>query len=121
MATDLWNHEAPIIEIAPDIDIPAWIAQDISPSDVAAITQGGCASGAYMPAVAHHKASATMGEHGDDVLNYIEGVLGELPPVPAGTSWSGTAVFYLSYAVELWASGVEQELQDALADLEGGE
>ena len=94
------------------IEVPRWIDQDISPSTVAAIYQGGCNSGAYMPAVTYYTASNTMNEHGDDVLDYIEENLGELPEVPKASSWSGIACFYLSYAVELWASETEAALQE---------
>jgi hypothetical protein len=83
---------------------PDWITQELDLADMQAIQQGGCASGAYMPAVTYHQALQTMEEHGDDVLQYIEDTLGELPQPDKGESWSGLAVFYLSYAVELWAS-----------------
>ncbi len=109
---DMWNTETPIREIEGlDIEIPAWIERDISPNDVAAIVQGGCASGAYMPAVTYHQALETMKEHGDEVLQFIEDQLGELPAPAKGKSWSGMACFYLSCAVELWASNVESELE----------
>jgi hypothetical protein len=102
---NLWNEETPIADLDINITIPAWIEQDISPYDIAAICQGGCASGAYMPAVTYFEAKATMAKHGDEVLQYIEDALGELPQPPADSSWSGIAVFYLSVAVELWAGG----------------
>jgi hypothetical protein len=111
---DLWNTETPIIDCAPDVGVPDWIESDISPNDVAAIIQGGCASGAYMAAVTYHKALATMAEHGDDVLQYVEDALGELPKPPDSASWSGMACHYLSCAVELWASSVEAEVEAAL-------
>ena len=106
---DLWNCERPVTEF--DIDVPAWIEQDITPYRVAAIVQGGCASGAYMPAVTYHKAAHTMAEHGDDVLDYIQNTLGELPAIPNDESWSGIACFFLSYAVELWAASAHDELE----------
>jgi len=109
---DLWNTDTPINQIeGHSIEVPDWIEPDISPNDVAAICQGGCASGAYMPAVTYHKALDTMARHGDDVLQYIEENLGELPAPKKGESWAGMACFYLSYAVELWASSVESELE----------
>lgn len=109
---DLWNTETPISEIPGlDIHVPAWINYGISPSDVAAIIQGGCASGAYMPAVTYYEAAKTMAEYGDRVLEFIEDNLGELPQPQRGESWSGMACFYLSCAVELWASSVESELE----------
>ena len=99
-----------------DIEVPEWIEQDVTPYDVAAIVEGGCASGAYMPAVTYHKAAATMAEHGDDVLQFIEDHSGELPAVPPGESWTGIAVFYLSCAVKAWAHGVRDELETAIED-----
>lgn len=83
-------------------DIPAWI-EELSFSDIQAINQGGCASGAYMPAVTYAQAAATMAEHGDDVLDFITDNLGELPQLNQAQSWGGIAVFFLSHAVELWA------------------
>lgn len=111
---NLWNTEKPISECAPDVGVPDWIEGDISPYDVAAIIQGGCASGAYMPAVTYHKALAAMATHGDDVLQYIEDALGELPKPPDSASWSGMACHYLSCAVKLWAYSVEAEVEAAL-------
>ena len=109
---DLWNNDDPVTELG--IDVPRWIDQDITPSDVAAINQGGCASGAYMPAVTYHQAVATMSDHGDDVLEFIEDCYGEIPQPKTGESWSGLAVYYLSIGVELWASSVEDEIDSAL-------
>ena len=106
---DLWNTDRPVTDF--EIDVPAWTDQDIDCSTVAAIVQGGCASGAYMPAVTYHTAAQTMAEHGDDVLDYISNTLGELPKIPDDESWSGIAVFFLSYAVELWAASVHDELE----------
>jgi hypothetical protein len=108
---DLWNDDEPIADRFEDIEVPEWIDFDISPRDVAAILQGGCASGAYMPAVTYHRAVATMAEHGDDVLQFIEDCCGELPQPAMGESWSGLACFYLSYAVELWAMAAGDTLE----------
>ena len=95
-----------------DIDVPAWIDQDITVGDIEAITQGGCASGAYMPAVTYHTAKETMNEYGDDILQYIQDNLGELPRPKDDESWAGMACFYVSYAVELWAAGLESEIEE---------
>ena len=108
---DIWNDDRQINEIE-GFDVPAWIEQDITCYDIAAIVQGGCASGAYMPAVTYNRATETMAAHGDDVLKYIEDSFGELPAPRDGESWGGLAVHYLSCAVEIWASGVESELQN---------
>jgi len=85
---------------------PEWITQPLTPYDIAAIEQGGCASGAYMPAVTYYEANKTMSKHGDEVLDYIERELGEVPPNPdfVDRSWSGLACYYLSMAVELFVA-----------------
>jgi hypothetical protein len=93
------------------IKVPGWIDQDITVSQARSITEGGCSSGAYMPAVTYYQATETMAAHGDDVLEYIENNYGdETPAAPKGTSWAGMACFYFSLAVELWASGVMSDL-----------
>lgn len=107
---DIWNCETPVAELL-DCEVPGWIEADICASTIASIAQGGCNSGAYMPAVTYYQALRTMGEHGDDVLAYIEEQLDELPTPRAGESWSGLACFYLSYAVELWAGDILAQLE----------
>ena len=108
---DIWNTDTAISKIdGLDIAIPAWIDDDITPADIAAIIQGGCGSGAYMPAVTYYTAAQIMAEHGDDVLDYIESNYGPLPDVN-GQAWSQMACTYLSCAVELWACSVESELE----------
>jgi len=102
---DIDYKDSPAIYLG--VDIPDWIEQDITPNDIDAICQGGCASGAYMPAVTYYDAAQMMAKHGDSVLDYIDEQMGELPPIPEGTSWSGIAVLYLSFAVELWAGGAQ--------------
>ena len=110
---EIWNDDTPITDLDVDIQVFGWIDQDISPHDVAAIVQGGCESGAYMPAVTYHKALATMDEYGDDILDYIENIYGEIPdPIDKSISWSGRAVYYVSLAVELWAGESHGELEN---------
>jgi len=94
---------------------PSWIDEGLEFYDIESIQQGGCASGAYMPAVTYHTATQTMGEHGNDVLQYIEDTYGELPEIPKGESWGGIAVFFLSVAVELWAGqfDIDEVTEDA--------
>lgn len=108
---DIWNSDATVAETLGCV-IPHWIDSDIGVSTVASIMQGGCNSGAYMPAVTYYKAVDIMANHGDDVLDYIHDQLGELPKPKAFESWSGMACHYLSFAVELWASGVYYQLED---------
>lgn len=125
---NLWDYENPINtyehEDHETPDVPAWIEQDISPSDVAAIVQGGCGSGAYMAAVRYHDAVRTMNDHGDDVLQYLEdyGALEcmDLKQAASG-SWAGLAVYFLSAAVEQWASVAEDELDTLLDAIEEDE
>jgi hypothetical protein len=109
--TATWDDDTAISLQTDEVDIPRWIDQDIDSATVDAIVQGGCDSGAYMPAVTYHTALETMSEHGDDVLDYITDAIGELPDV-SGESWAGMACKYLSCAVELWASAVQSQLED---------
>ena len=90
------------------VDVPAWIDQDITVGTVTNIVQDGCESGVYMPAVVYAAALDTMCQHGDNVLQYIDDTLGELPTVPSDIGWSTLACRYLSIAVELWAASVDE-------------
>lgn len=107
----LWESETEVREF---IRVPAWIESDITGQTVAAIVQGGCSSGAYMPAVTYWQANETMAKHGDNVLQYIEDALGELPAAAKDTCWSGLACHYLSGAVDLWAYSIEDELAERI-------
>ena len=111
---EFWDNETDIADL--DINQPRWIAQTLSPHDMVAIYEGGCASGAYMPAVTYHQASSTMNDHGDEVLQFIEDHMGEVPQPPAGESWRGIAVFYLSCAVELWVYSHMDTVEAAIAE-----
>ena len=113
---DLWNNESAIADLDDGPDVPPWIEQDISPSDVAAIVQGGCDSGAYMPAVSYQAARSVMNDHGDDVMNFLEEVNGEIPGAPEPISWDGMACHYLSCAVKLWAMLAHDKLEEILDD-----
>lgn len=113
----IWNCETPVAQLL-DIDAPAWIDAGVSAADVAAIVQGGCASGAYIPAVTYWQALETMTRHGDDVLQYIDDVLGKVPAPKTGESWGGIAVHYISTAVELWAHDIMGQLEDMPPQLE---
>lgn len=104
-----------------EIEVPAWIEHDIDVSTVRAIVQGGCASGAYMPAVTYRDAREVMNTNGDDVLQYIEDSLGEVPAPKQSESWSGIAVHYLSLAVELWAGRMADEIDSKENELEVSE
>jgi hypothetical protein len=111
MYENLWENEDSVTDLG--ISIPEWM-DDVSPYDMTAIYEGGCASGAYMPAVTYHTANAVMAEHGDDVLDYLSAELGSIPAPPDDSSWAGMAVFFLSYAVEVWVSHTIDEVAEAL-------
>ena len=115
---EIWNCETEVSKLL-NISQPDWLAYELTAMDIASICQGGCASGAYMPSVRYHQANETMAAHGDEVLEYITDQLGELPQPANETSWTGLACFYLSYAVELWASNIMWQLENL--ELEGAE
>ncbi len=81
------------------------------------LSNGGVAAGCYMPAVTYTTAMETMSQHGDEVFDYIEQNLGEIPMPPEEDfrrgQWSGLACWYMSFAVELWASYVLSEIEEA--------
>lgn len=92
-------------------EIPRWISQDIDLGQIEAVQQGGCESGAYMPAVTYATALQTMTEHGDEVLQYLEDAGFRLPSLipEEPISWPGLACRLLSYAVELWCVAIDVE------------
>ncbi len=100
------------------IEVPEWIEQDISCYKVTGVNQGGCESGAYMPAVTYHKALDTMNKHGNAVLDYIEETTGECSIDCSNKSWAGVAVAILSFAVELWCSQAEDDITEILEERE---
>lgn len=108
---EIWNCETEVSELL-NITQPDWIAYPLTAMDVASICQGGCESGSYMPAVTYHKAIDTMARHGDDVLEYIEWAFGYIPQPERGEGWGQLACRYLSTAVELWAGGVMEQLEE---------
>ena len=116
---EVWDQDDPMRTLVdadyhPDgYPVPAWIDQEITGTAVFEIRQGGCASGAYMPAVTYYDARQTMAEHGDDVLEFVEEHYGEIPQPKPGESWSGIAVYYLSLAVELWAGQFDLFIESA--------
>lgn len=97
------------------IEVPVWIEQDIDAVTVESIVQGGCDSGAYMPAVRYYDALQTMSKHGDEVTEYVLDHYGELPDLSDKT-WSEMAVTILSFAVELWAADVKHEVEERLEE-----
>lgn len=84
-------------------EIPAWIEQDITVCTVRAICQGGCVSGAYMPAVTYFDAKHTMAEHGEEIFDFITDHLGDSGLDNDCTSFGMKCCAWMSCAVELWA------------------
>jgi hypothetical protein len=113
MLTKLYDADRELSGLG--IDVPDWVDPDITTSTIAAICEGGCDSGAYMPAVTYWDAARTMDEHGDDVLGYLANVGGITVVDASRHSWPGSvAVFFLSQAVDAWASSVAEECEEAL-------
>ena len=101
------------------IDVPVWIAPDIDFYQVESIRQGGCASGAYMPAVTYYDAAETMAEYGEHVTDFLADAWGE--PIefnPSEDGWSNFGARVLSLAVEIWAGAVLDALDGAGVELE---
>lgn len=87
-------------------DQPAFMSGEMgigSICELKSIIQSGCASNAHK-SVYFHAATQHMAEYGDDVLEFLEGELGEIPQPKSGVSWGELASFYLSYAIKLWCS-----------------
>jgi hypothetical protein len=86
---------------------PEWILAMGGVNDICelrAIIEGGCASGAYMPAVTYCTANKVMAQYGDDVLEYLDQTgVDDFYLNTGSDSWSGFAVKVLSTAVEMWA------------------
>jgi len=107
---ELWDDESKVSSHG--VEVPCWVEDDIAVSTLMGIDQGGCASGAYMPAVTYHQALATMNEHGDEVCTYLEEFAGEMPVADPVELWSGLAVYFLANAVEVWAMTALGELRE---------
>jgi hypothetical protein len=114
MNINLWDFdETEIVDLG--IYMPGWIRFDLTVYDMAAILQGGCASGAYMPAVTYCDAKEVMAAWGEDVIQYI----GDRAPKEDSDakSWGALCCHYLSLAVELWCLDHEYEVKQALRSL----
>lgn len=66
-----------------------------------------------MPAVSHAEAVATMAEHGQAVVDYVQDAFGSASNNPAG-SWYDICEWWLTTAVELWASCISHDVVNAL-------
>lgn len=95
--------------------------QSLDLYDIKAIIQGGCESGAYMPAVTYYTALETMNKYSKAVEQELEasgiGEFGDTPVLDSENTWSSLAVYYVSLAVELWCG----QFVDYLEDVDFGE
>jgi len=107
------------------IETPRWIDGPLDLDTVIAVCEGGCASGAYMPAVEYNKALFAMEKYSNEILDYIENDHGltfrDLALNYAGVkdsgSWMGFTCYILSVAVEYYCRDVVNEIQAALASV----
>lgn len=109
------------VEARQHVEVPAFIEQDITCSQIAAIIHGGCESGAYMPAATYGQALETMQEHHHAVWDLLENYDALQAPESdsrAMMGWANLAVYFLSMAVDLWALSVEEQLTDAVLENE---
>ena len=73
-----------------------------------------------MPAVTYWQALETMSEHGDDIIQWLDDeYYNEVWDIPEEYHyWAGLACYFCSLAVELWASSVEEEIEEAISERE---
>ena len=113
----LYTHEDK--DLPEEVEVPRFVldpGDGTAPTvhDLAAILQGGCASGAWMPAVTYWSALQIMSEWEGRVMCSIEDHgLEPSMVIDPHDSWSGWATSLVSCAVELWAA----EVGDRVADL----
>ena len=104
---------------------PAWIneVEKITVYDLQAIAQGGCESGAYMPAVTYHTAKEVMHKHGDDITDSITDIFEDgIKYDIANDTWFGFCSKVYSMAVENWVNEQMRMIEDLNLDgIEYGE
>ena len=90
---------------------------------LASIAQGGCASGAYMPAVTYYTAKqALFSELGEDMANYAINFLAEVDSLDQVAIHLEDGIQYMaaylaSVAVETWAYEIEQDVLNKIDEL----
>jgi hypothetical protein len=98
----MWNDEQEVREAG--VCTPDYVEEGVTFSTVAAIYQGGCASGAYMPAVTYYDARQAMAEYGDDIITDLRDSVDEnFLSIWEDEDFSGYCCRMVSAAVELWA------------------
>jgi hypothetical protein len=101
-----------------DIDVPMWMKNPDTGdfptvADIQAILEGGCDSGAWMPAVTYYDAKRIMAEHGDEICEYLdECVFGNAELKLSDETWGNFCVRMLSAAIERKAALMRYRLED---------
>ena len=103
-------------------DVPSWIESNITCGQLAAIADGGCDGGAYLPAVTYLQAMGTMAKHGDAVLDYLSNAGVSVSFDVEEDSWAGFACKLCAAAVTAWASCAAKAVAVAIeAEVDGKE
>ena len=117
-AKSMWDEQELVQDLG--IDVPFFVKFDIGAEDgtqfkhptvqdVASIFQGGCDSGAWMPAVTYYSALRNLAENAIEIEDYLDEVgWGITKSTEDGIMT--VACEMVSAAVEIWAAGVHQEL-----------
>ena len=97
-----WNNQPDFLEVMGVIE---------SVEELASIIEGGCESGAYMPAVTYDTALECMTKHYDSIEEQISLTQGDEAKFtfnPASDSFAGFCVQLCSFAVESWAQSYSE-------------
>lgn len=79
--------------------------QPLSGTDIAAVIQGGCASGAWMPAVTYNRAAEILRDHEGEVFVLLEDAGIDPATLPgASRSYRQFGCDLVSAAVEVWCA-----------------
>jgi len=98
--------------------VPDWIKQDILMYQIVNIVEGGCESGAYMPAVTYHEARRTMCLHGNAVVEYLSEYNYSVKWNIEHSTFSNLCTELLSEAVEIWAYFAYEDAKNKMGWIE---
>jgi len=102
-------------------ELPSWWPDDnLTLADIEGIQRTRRAGQAYMSAVCYASALSHMDCCGDDVMKFIEDMLGGIPILQKTISCSGLAVYYLSLAIDLYCQQFDtKEIKEKLEKTRG--
>lgn len=92
----------------PDFIESMGVIEDVA--ELIAIYEGGCASGAYMPAVTYFTAKKTFIEYEDKLCDYVDGY-GLSLDLDKGDCFSNFCAKVCSAAVESWVSSFSDVIE----------